>query len=328
MATDGALMTRPKRTLVTGAGGFVGANLLRRLVQDGHRVTGVLGPAGDRWRLNGMEDRAELVDVDLRDQDALRRLVHRVAPEWTFHLAAHGAYSWQNDARRILDTNLMATVGLIDVCRETGCDAFVHAGSSSEYGIKDHAPSEEELAEPNSRYAVAKAAATLFCRYVAQYEDFPAVTLRLYSVFGPYEDPRRLVPAVVMRARHNELPPLVAPEVARDFVWVDDVVEALVLAAEAAGDRRGTIYNVGSGVQTSMAELVDIARRVLDIDADPIWGSMAGRAWDATSWVADNRRIGAELGWRPRTDLAEGLRRTAAWLSARNGQWQGQPVAS
>lgn len=320
-------MIRPKRILVTGAGGFVGANLVRRLVEDGHRVTGVLAPGGDQWRVNGLQERTELVDVDLRDQDAVRRLVHRVAPEWTFHLAAHGAYSWQQDARRILDTNLMATVALIDVCREFGCDAFVHAGSSSEYGFKDHAPSEEELTEPNSRYAVAKAAASLFCGYVARYEQFPAVTLRLYSVFGPYEDPRRLVPAVVINARRNELPPLVAPEVARDFVWVDDVVEAFLLAAEAAGSRRGTVYNVGSGVQTSMAELVDIARRVLDIDAEPTWGSMPERAWDATSWVADNRRIQEELGWQPRTDLAEGLRRTAAWLSARNGQWQGERVA-
>ena len=328
MTADRAPTIRPRRTLVTGAGGFVGANLLRRLVEDGHRVTGVLGPGGDRWRVHGLEGQAELVDVDLRDQDAVRRLVHRVAPEWTFHLAAHGAYSWQQDARRILDTNLIATVTLIDACREFGCEAFVHAGSSSEYGLKDHAPSEDELTEPNSRYAVAKAAASLFCQYVARYEQFPAITLRLYSVFGPYEDPRRLVPALVINARRNELPPLVAPEVARDFVWVDDVVDAFLLAAQGAGNRRGTVYNVGSGVQTSMAELVDIARRVLEIDPEPSWGSMPGRAWDTTSWVADNRRIQDQLGWRPRTDVAEGLRRTATWLSARNGEWQGQRVAT
>jgi nucleoside-diphosphate-sugar epimerase len=327
VTVDRTLVTRPRRVLVTGAGGFVGANLVRRLLGDGHRVTGVLGPGGDRWRLTGLEGQAQLVEVDLRNEDALRRLVRQAAPEWTFHLAAHGAYSWQRDARRILDTNLMATIALVEACREAGCDAFVHAGSSSEYGFKDHAPSEEELAEPNSRYAVAKAAATLCCRYVAQHEQFPAVTLRLYSVFGPYEDPRRLVPAVVMHARRNELPPLVAPEVAHDFVWVDDVVEALLLAAEAARSCGGSVYNVGTGVETSLAQFVDIARRVLHVDAEPTWGSMTGRAWDATSWVADNRRIQAELGWQPRTDLAEGLRRTAAWLLARDGHWQGELVA-
>jgi nucleoside-diphosphate-sugar epimerase len=130
-----------------------------------------------------------------------------------------------------------------------------------------------------------------------------------------------------MHARRNELPPLVAPEVAHDFVWVDDVVEALVLAAEAARRCGGSVYNVGTGVETSLAQFVEIARRVLDIDAEPTWGSMTGRAWDATSWVADNRRIQTELGWQPRTDLAEGLRRTAAWLQARNGHWQGELVA-
>lgn len=325
---DGALVIRPRRVLVTGAGGFVGANLLRRLVEDGHRVTGVLRPGGDRWRVEGLEGRTELVAVDLRDENALRRLVQRAAPEWTFHLAAHGAYSWQRDARRILDTNLTATVALVDACREVGCEAFVHAGSSSEYGFKDHPPSEEEPIEPNSRYAVAKASATIFCRYVAGYEGFPAVTLRLYSVFGPYEDPRRLVPALVMHGLRNELPPLVAPEVARDFVWVDDVVDALLMAAENASKRPGAVYNVGSGVQTSVGQLVDIARRVLEIDVEPTWGSMAGRAWDTTCWLADNRRIRAELGWKPRTDLAEGLRRTATWLRARSGHWQLHGVAT
>ena len=327
MTAEGALPKGPRSALVTGAGGFVGANLVRRLADVGHRVTGVIRPGGDRWRLSGIDGAVELLEVDLCDQDAVRQLVRRTTPEWTFHLAAHGAYSWQQDARRILDTNLTATVGLVDACRDVGCDAFVHAGSSSEYGLKDHAPSEDEPIEPNSCYAVAKASATMFCRYVSRSEGFPAVTLRLYSVFGPYEDPRRLVPAVVMRALKNELPPLVAPDVARDFVWVDDVVDALLLAAEKAPDRAGAVYNVGSGVQTTVATLVDTARRVLNIEAEPAWGTMPPRSWDTTCWVADNRRIRADLGWHPRTDVAEGLLRTAAWLGARNGVWQLDGVA-
>jgi nucleoside-diphosphate-sugar epimerase len=309
------------RTLVTGAGGFVGANLVRRLVAEGHDVTGIVRPAGTRWRLSGEEERARLVEVDLCDEGALRRVVQEVQPQWVFHLAAHGAYSWETDSGRIADTNLMATARLIDVCQEVPVTAFVHAGSSSEYGYKDHAPSEDEPLEPNSRYAVAKAAATMFCRYAAL-EGMPTITLRLYSVFGPYEDPRRLVPALVVNGLRNELPPLVRPDVARDFVWVDDAVEAFLLAAGTAHARPGAVYNVGSGIQTSVKDAVETARQVFSISAAPRWGSMPSRAWDTTCWVADNRRIGSELGWQPRVDLAEGLRRTGAWLEENESLWE------
>ena len=313
--------------LVTGAGGFVGANLLRRLVADGHRVTGVVRPHSDRWRLADLDGDVELVEVDLCDQDSVRRVVATVRPERAFHLAAHGGYSWQRDVTRIIATNLLATTVLVEACRQAGVAAFVHAGSSSEYGLKDHAPSEDEPLEPNSEYAVAKASATMFCRYAARHDGFPAVTLRLYSVFGPFEDPRRLVPALVAHGLRNQFPPLVAPDVARDFVWVDDVVDALVLAGAAASTRAGAVYNVGTGSQTSVGEIVDIARTVLGIDAEPVWGSMAERAWDTTCWVADNRRIRAELGWEPRTDVAAGLGRTVAWLTANRRLWDVYGVA-
>jgi dolichol-phosphate mannosyltransferase len=317
MAVEGqAVAAGRRRVLLTGAGGFLGANLLRRLVGDGHEVTGVLRPGGDRWRVAGMDGDAELVELDLRDEEQVRRLVLGVSPDWTFHLAAHGAYSWQTNTRRIVGTNLVATVGLVDACREAGVGAFVHAGSSSEYGYKDHAPSEDEPLEPNSRYAVAKAAATMFCRYAAR-EGVPAVSLRLYSVYGPYEDPRRFVPTLVAHGLRNRLPPLVRPDVARDFVWVGDVVDAFVLAAGAAGGRAGAVYNVGSGVQTSVREAVEVARRVLGIDAEPQWGSMPDRAWDTASWVADCRLARRELGWEAQTGLGEGLERTAAWLRDR-----------
>jgi len=310
-------MTSPRTVLVTGAAGFVGANLVRRLVEGGHAVHMLLRPETARWRLDDVAADARTVEADLRDEDAVRAVVRSVRPAWIFHLAAHGAYSWQDDARRIFDTNLTGTVNLLDAALETGVGAFVHAGSSSEYGAVDHAPDEEERLDPNSDYGIAKAAATMYCRRRAREADAHVVTLRLYSVYGPWEDPRRLLPRLIACGRQGFLPPLAAPGTARDFVYVDDVVDALLMAAERDDLSRGHILNVGSGTQTTLREAVQTVQATLGFRAEPHWGTGDARPWDTDTWVADIARIRTETGWEPRTSLADGIRATTHWLDSR-----------
>ncbi len=303
-----------RRVLVTGATGFVGANLTRRLLRDGHSVHLLVQPGYTRWRLDGIRRRVTLHEVDLADAAGVSGLVSRLRPEWVFHLAAHGAYSWQTDLSRMVQTNVVGTINLVQACLAVGFDAFVNTGSSSEYGFKAHAPSEEEWLEPNSHYAVTKAAATLFCRHTAQRARVHLPTLRLYSVFGPWEEPGRLMPTLVLHGLRGRLPPLVSPDVARDYVYVDDVVEAYLRAATVTGRELGAVYNVCTGVQTTLRELVEVARDVLGVRTRPRWGSMANRPWDTAVWVGDATRIEAALGWRPRHTIESGFRRLAAWL--------------
>jgi nucleoside-diphosphate-sugar epimerase len=126
---------------------------------------------------------------DFADAEGLMRLVGTIRPEWIFHLAAHGAYATQTNLSQMVQTNIVGTINLVEACLRSGFEAFVNTGSSSEYGFKDDAPTETTWLEPNSHYAVTKAAATLFCRYTAQSHDVHLPTLRLYSVYGPYEEP-------------------------------------------------------------------------------------------------------------------------------------------
>lgn len=271
-------------------------------------------PGADAWRLEDVSVRTRA--VDLRDPDAVAAVVRDTRPDRIFHLAASGAYSWQRDARSIFETNVLGTVALVEAAMASQFDVLVHAGSSSEYGFKDHAPSENELLEPNSDYAVAKAAATMFCRHTADAAGRRLVTLRLYSVYGPWEDPRRFVPTLIEHGLRGELPPLVTPETARDFVYVDDVVEAFVLAAERAP--AGAVYNVGTGRQTTVSELVELAREELGIDAAPAWGTEPARTWDTAVWVSDPTRIRDDLGWSASTPIREGFLRTLEWQRARS----------
>jgi UDP-glucose 4-epimerase len=301
------------RTLVTGAGGFVGANLVRRLRSDGHEVHATCRPGGDRGRLIGLDDLV-VHEVELGLPGAASTLVRDVSPEWVFHLAAHGAYSWQTDARQICQANLLATIELVDAAEHEGVQAFVHAGSSSEYGLQDHPPDEHERPEPNSAYAVAKAAATMYCSHRASAGSLPALTLRLYSVYGALEDPRRLVFALLKHGLEGGLPPLVSPETARDFVYVEDVCDALVRAAARARETAGQIYNVGSGRQTTLRELVDCVRELLMIPVEPDWGTHPQRSWDTDVWCASTKRIAHDLDWSATTGIDEGLRHTISWM--------------
>ena len=236
--------------------------------------------------------------------------MREVKPEWVFHLAAHGAYPDQKNLDQMIETNFKGTVNLIEVARTAGVEAFINAGSSSEYGFKDHAPKESEILQPNSDYAVTKAAATLFCQSLATREGIPAITLRLYSVYGPFEEPTRLVPTLIRNGLEGKLPPLARPDIARDYVHVDDVCDAFVMAAEKANEHKGAVYNVGSGRQTTLREIVDLACRLLPIKHKPQWDSMPARSWDTDRWVSDPSLIAQDLGWKIQLDLEAGLRRT------------------
>jgi dolichol-phosphate mannosyltransferase len=309
-----------RRALVTGAGGFVGAGVTRRLVEQGHEVTALLGPGADLWRLSDLGVSVTPVEVDLREQDAVAQAFRTARPEWVFHLAAHGGYSWQTDRRRIFESNVLGTISVLEGAEAGGSEVVLIAGSSSEYGVKDHAPTESEQLEPNSDYAVAKAAATLLASHLGRERGLPVATLRLYSVFGPFEEPGRFIPTLVVHALRGELPPLVDPSIARDFVYLDDVVDAFLLAA-ARGVTPGDVFNVGTGVETTIAEAVDAARRTLGVEVAAQWGSMGARDWDTHRWVSDSTRIRSELGWDPAVPFDEGLARTAAWLQGREDLW-------
>ena len=303
-----------KRAILTGGTGFVGANLARRLLREGHDVQLLLRPSHNPWRIEEIRADVGVHVVELADAEGLAELMNAVRPEWIFHLAAHGAYSSQTNLHHMVQTNIIGTINLLEACLKSGFEAFVNTGSSSEYGFKDHAPTESDPLEPNSHYAVTKASATLFCRYTAQSRGLHVPTLRLYSVYGPYEEPTRLMPTLVMHGLSGDLPPLVDPDVARDYLYVDDAVDAYLLAANTPGQSPGAVYNVGTGVQTSLREVVDVARRVMGISAEPRWGSMPRRRWDTSVWVSDNRAIRRHLGWAPRYTLEQGLRTMVDWF--------------
>lgn len=304
------------RVAVTGGTGFIGANLVRRLLDLGHEVHLLNRPGFAEWRIAEIAAKLHLHQLDLADLAAVQAVIASVRPRWVFHLAAHGAYSWQADLSAMLATNYAGTVALVQACERAGVECLVNVGSSSEYGLQSRPAREDDAPQPNSDYAATKAAATLFCQSRARRGSLHIPTLRLYSIYGPWEEPARLMPQLISRGLDGAWPPLVHPLIARDLVHVDDAVEALLRAATKPPEEAGAIINIASGRQRSLADIVATVAEIFAISAEPNWGGMAPRAWDTDVWCGDTAKATALLGWQAQRELRDGIAGFAAWMQA------------
>lgn len=299
--------------LVTGASGFVGANLFQKLRSVRDDVYAVVR-CEKNWRLTDCVDES-VIAVDINDYAATRNLVRSVAPQTVFDCVAYGGYSFEEDATLIYQTNFMAAVNFVSQLAAQPFSAYVHAGSSSEYGTNSAGPAEDSFCEPNSAYAVSKVAVANYLRYMGKQREFPCVNLRLFSVYGPLEDTSRLFPILLRQALAGKLPPFVDSRTSRDFVHVDDVCAAFVIAAaKMHPGLYGESFNIGSGSKTTIGELADVTRRIFGVSEEPRFGTMEGRLWDLPDWYANPRKALEQLGWQPKIDLEQGLRSMSQWV--------------
>jgi nucleoside-diphosphate-sugar epimerase/glycosyltransferase involved in cell wall biosynthesis len=300
--------------LVLGASGFVGANLLRMLL---HHRADVFGTSSQptAWRLEGVPT-AAIVPGDLLVAQNVRQLLDRVRPRTVFNCIAHGAYSFETSVDLIYRTNVDLTARLVDELCQRGVHRYVHAGSSSEYGDNASAPSEAMMLTPNSHYSVSKGASAGLLHYAGKKLQFPGVNLRLYAVYGPYEDSSRLIPVALLKALAGEHTSYVDPSISRDFVYIDDCCHAFIDAAVSLrAEHFGDSYNIGAGQKITIGEFAQLCKDLFALPGEPAF-TMPNRQWDVAGWYADPTKAQQELGWRAETSLTDGLRRTAEWLRA------------
>lgn len=301
------------RVLITGGGGFVGCCLARRLIREGHEVCLLLRGETLSWRLAGLEGRFRRYLADLRDRAAVRRALEDCRPRTIFHVAAHGGYPTQRDRCAILGSNLLGTAHLLDAAADVGYECFVYTGSSSEYGHKPGPMRATDVLEPRSDYAVAKAAATLLCQAEAR-RGLPVAVVRIFSAYGPWDDPGRLVSSVMASCLQGEAPCVSTGRQPRDFVYIEDVLDLLIRAASCPA-ARGRIMHAGSGQRRTVADMVET---ILEVCSGgrlrARFGEMPARPDEPTHWVADLEETTRLTGWTPRTGLRQGVQATWEWF--------------
>ncbi len=301
--------------LVLGGSGFVGANILKTILKYRTDVFGTTTRL-PFWRLDGIPEK-HIITTDLLVESNLDSILEGVQPRTIFNCVAYGAYSFEKDYQLVYRTNFNLTTNLLERIKDKNISCYVHAGSSSEYGYLSAGPDEESLPKPNSHYAVSKVACANLIYLMGKKYGLPSANLRLYSIYGPLEDSSRLIPNLVMHGVEGGYPDLVNPEVSRDFVYIDDAVEAFIdTAINLKEEDYGQSFNIGSGVKTTIREAAVAAKEVFGITEEPHFGSMPERDWDEHDWYANNRKAELHLGWKPRTAFREGLALTAEWYRA------------
>jgi nucleoside-diphosphate-sugar epimerase len=301
------------RALVTGATGFVGSHLTRRLVREGLEVHVLRRERSDFWRMQDVLPRVASHVADLRDPEALRAAVTAARPDYVFHLAAATVVAGATDAASdLIGINLLGSVNLIEACEAAGYRGLVTTGDSFEYAPSAGRLSERAACHPTALHGITKLAATLHAQALARERARPIVTLRLFSTYGPGDHPRRLVPRIVAGALAGTDLPLSRPDIARDWVYVDDVVDLYLEAASRAKDLAGGVFNAGSGVLGSLADVVALILRLTGSRAEARWGTFEAPPHDDHPWVADPTLTFSRFAWRPRVSLEEGLARTIA----------------
>lgn len=300
------------KTLITGGCGFIGSHIAEALAREGAevRIYDDLSSGYER-NIADFRDKVELVIGDVRDPEALRRAMKGVTH--VFHEAALvSVFESVEKPRDNHDINMTGTLNVLVAAREAGVKRLVAASSAAVYGNDPALPKREDmLPQPESPYALAKMAKEYYLRVFSRLYGMETVSLRYFNVYGPRQDPGSMYSGVISRfaeVLRGKGDPVIFGDggQTRDFVFVDDVVQANLLAMRAPGSINGSVFNVGTGRQTSLLDLLDALRDITGREFRIQFKDE--RAGDIRHSVADISSAVRDLGYTPGYDIQSGLR--------------------
>jgi dTDP-glucose 4,6-dehydratase len=310
-----------KTVLVTGAGGFIGSQLVEALLAEGAHVRAFVryNSRGDPGFLRllpaELSERLEVISGDLRDKSAVYDAARGC--DLVYHLGALISipYSYRHPFE-VAEVNFMGTLNLLMACRELGIARLVHTSTSEVYGSARRVPIDEEHPlQGQSPYSASKIGAdkmaeSFFCAY-----NLPVVTVRPFNTFGPRQSARAVIPTIIMQALVGKTIHLGNLDTTRDFTYVNDTVRGFMLAGSTIG-AEGGVFNLGTGIEIRIG---DIAQRIalkvghkVEIIVEP--QRLRPEKSEVLRLISDNSLARVKLGWEPQVSLDEGLDRTIAWM--------------
>jgi len=302
-----------KKILVTGASGFVGSCLVRRLLEENYKLHIIARDTTDLWRLQDILKDIEIHNLDLLDNEKIANLASTISIDQVYHLATYGGYHYQRKLEAVINTNVIGTWNLFREFSKKDIEMFVNTSSSSEYGEKLEPMREDMKVAPNNMYGASKAAGTILCSTYAGINKIPLVTLRLFSPYGYYDAKTRLIPTIITSCLMGKEIELSQKDSKRDFIFIDDVLDAYLIVSKLLTSY-GEIFNIGSGTQYTTEEITSTIVNLIGKDIKIHWKNNLDRQYEPIIWVSDNKKAKEKLNWEPKVKIVNGLNNTINWF--------------
>lgn len=300
----------PNRILVTGGSGFVGAALVRQLIAQGREVAVLLRGNDMPWRLRDMWSHIQVIHGDLTRLSEAASAIQIFRPQAVAHLAWEGVKGADRNHSMQL-SNVQASFELYRLVRDAGAEGFVGLGSQAEYGPCEGRITESTPTRPTTLYGATKLGTALALDRLAVAEGFPFAWLRLFSTYGPADEPTWLIPYVTRQLLASKRPVLTLAEQLWDYLHVRDVAAAVVAVLDQ--QPRG-LFNLGSGQAVPLRTIIERVRDEVDAALPLGFGEVPYRPDQVMHLEADITALSAACGWRPTIDLASGIRETVDWF--------------
>jgi nucleoside-diphosphate-sugar epimerase len=294
------------KVLVTGASGFIGSHLTRRLLDECAEVHAIRKKDSDNSRLSGLEG-MKIHDGSITDADFVRKALDESRPDIVFHLAGVlRKDSTQESLTSNMDVNFLGTLNLLKAL-PNGVKRLVFVSTSEGYAGKPPFP-EDSKRTPSSPYSASKICAETLCELFSKTHGIPITVLRPFIVYGPGQGRGMLIPDLIMSMLGGKPLKTTKGEQTRDFVYIGDMVEALILASSEK-EAAGQTYNVCTGKETKIRDVISEIARLTGGKSDAV---LPYRENEVFSHFGDNRKL-ISIGWKPKTSIEQGLEETVEW---------------
>ena len=261
-------------------------------------------------RLQSQGFQVSLFKGDLRNLSDIKQAVHESKPSVIYHLGAVVDLSRNYEtALRCIDINIKGTLNLLESLRDVPLDRFIYTSTEEVYGDSDLPYNESQVPNPPSPYAVSKIAAEQLISLHAQELGFSAFLFRIGTTYGPNQPTSRFIPQIILKALQNESIPLNSGKKKRDYIFIDDVIDALLLPLTVQTEQKMETYNLGGGKQYSLKEMVAEILTLTKSTSQPLFGEFPDRIFEADEWLLDISKAKHNLSWEPKVSLKLGLQK-------------------
>jgi nucleoside-diphosphate-sugar epimerase len=307
------------KILITGATGFIGANVAIHLAKEDHEIYGLSRNGEYNWRLEDERDKIRLVKSDISSYERTYSAIEYIKPDGIIHCSQYGAYPKEKSNKLMFQINNVGLFNILDICTKFNVNWLINCGTSFEYDGSKESIRETTISNPHSYYGLFKANGTKMLDLYSNLIDTKLMTLRIFQAYGPFEPKGRLVPYLLYNLINNLDVHLNNPYLERDFTYIKDITTAFSNSIKVMDNlEKHEIINVGSGTHTSIQNFANTGKNVINSSSRIVLDNFQTKPEDRINRIfADITKAKTILKWNPKFQVSEGIKDFAIWLKDR-----------